>query len=501
MRPRKPPAARRGPGVIRRCLYLLGLVSSKPCIIGLFLLCALPAGLMMAMITPPGQVPDEPAHMGRAAGLLRGAIMGVRKIDVDPATGRSVAVAGVKADAGLFGAAFGHIELANGAHVVTLADYDAMRNEQANHALVFLAIPNTVTYFPAAYAPAALGLAVGLLFKASPYACLTLARFSMLAAFLLLGGLALWVTAYGEALLLAVLLMPMTLFLAGSLNEDGVLIGMACLSAAAFTRDPARYPRFRLFAILALVLVLASKPPYLPMLGLALVPLRAAGFWRRVLRMVIAAVPVLAWLFVVLAYVAVPFGRPAYHPGPLFPGDPHIWLTATNAADNLRILLGHPERLLAMPWQMYVFWQVELYRGMVGILGLLQLQFPGRYYQIWSYALVAALLGLIFAERQGTESRAAGLLDTALVAAVGFLTCWAVAISLYLNWTDVGSATIDGIQGRYFLVMLPFVALAAPAWRRLAVLPAIVPALPVAALGIYDLAYVPFKLAAFFYMR
>jgi hypothetical protein len=502
MKPRRPAAAaaRRKPGIIRRCLDLLDLVSAKPCIIGLFLLCALPAGLMMAMITPPGQVPDEPAHMTRAAGLLGGAIMGVRKSEIDPISGKPVMVAGVKADTGLVAAALAHIESANGTHTVTLADYDAMRNQPPDHVRAFFNIPNTVTYFPAAYTPAALGLAAGLLFKASPFVCLMLARFSMLAAFLLLGGLALWVTAYGEALLLAVLLMPMTLFLAGSLNEDGVLIGMACLSAAAFTRDQARYLRLRLLAILLLVMILASKPPYLPLLGMALLPLRAPGFWSRAGQMVLAGVPVLVWVFLVAAYVAVPFGRPAYHPGPLFAGDARVWLTATNPAANLAALLADPVRLVIMPWQMFVFWQVALYQSMIGILGLLAVVFPGRYYVAWTYALAAALLGLLFARRQGAESRPVGLLDRVLVATLLVATCWAISIALYLTWSNVGSSTIVGVQGRYFLLILPFAALAAPAWRRLAVLPAIVPALPVLVLGIYDLGYVPFKLVTFFYM-
>jgi hypothetical protein len=482
-------------------LGFLNWLSAKPRIVGLFLLCALPAASVMAMLTPPGQVPDEPAHTARAAGLLHGAVVAVRKTFTDPQTGQQFVESGVKTDAGLFAASFGKIETANGQHVVTEVDYDAMRNQAPDHALVFASIPNTANYFPTAYILATLGMAVGLLFKASPFVCFMLARFAMVAAFLLLGSFAIWVTAYGEALLLAVLLMPMTLFLAGSLNEDGVLIGMACLSAAAFTRDPARFPRLRVLGIFLLMLVLASKPPYLAMLALALIPLRAAGFWRRAWQMVAGAVPALAWLAFVLKYVAVPFGQPAYHPGPLYAGDAHIWLTATNPAANLHILLADPVRLLAMPWQMYVFWQVEMYRGMVGILGLLQVQFPGRYYMVWSYALAAALLGLVFGQRRGTEARAAGLLDTVLVAAVGVFTCWCMAILLYTGWTTVGSATIQGIQGRYFLIMLPFAALAAPAWRALAVLPPIVPALPVLVIGIYDLAYVPFKLAAFFYMQ
>jgi uncharacterized membrane protein len=79
------------------------------------------------------------------------------------------------------------------------------------------------------------------------------------------------------------------------------------------------------------------------------------------------------------------------------------------------------------------------------------------------------------------------------------LSVWAVTIAQYLSWSPVGSATIEGVQGRYFLVLLPFLLLAVPHWRRCGI-PAIAPALPAIALGIYDLGYVPMKIVSFFYI-
>ncbi len=51
----------------------------KSAAIILFVLCALPVCMMTALITPPGQSPDEIPHTARALGLLHGAILGVRK--------------------------------------------------------------------------------------------------------------------------------------------------------------------------------------------------------------------------------------------------------------------------------------------------------------------------------------------------------------------------------------------------------------------------------------
>jgi hypothetical protein len=48
----------------------------KSAVMALFLLCALPVTVFTALITPPGQSPDEETHFARALGLLHGAVLG-----------------------------------------------------------------------------------------------------------------------------------------------------------------------------------------------------------------------------------------------------------------------------------------------------------------------------------------------------------------------------------------------------------------------------------------
>jgi uncharacterized membrane protein len=473
-----------------RMVAALRFLSAKPRMIALYLLCALPLGMFMAMAVPPGQAPDEPAHMARAEGLLRGAVMAVRK--GEDATG-------VKVDSGLFLVSFGKVTQIDGRPVMTLADYQALRNQPPWHVLSFAVINNTGPYFPAAYFPATLGLALGLAFNLSPFITMILARLCMLAACLLLGSLALLVAAYGEALLLCLLLLPMTISLSGSLSQDGVLIGMACLSAAALTRD-ARSWKFRWLALLPLVLILGSKPPYLPLLGLALLPLNAAGLRRRVRDMALAAAPVLIWTALIVAFVIVPFDRGPYHPGPLFPGDRHILLQQVDAPVNFHILLARPARFFTMPAQLLAGSWWLLLREMIGILGWVNLMLPQRLYVCWTLALAVALLGLVFAARRPTPPIANKTLQPVYVALLLLLSVWAVAISMYVSWTWDGDAVIDGVQGRYFLLLLPFLLPAVQPWRGWQNLPAITPALPAIALGLYDLGFVPMKIIAFYYM-
>ncbi|OYV37704.1 MAG: hypothetical protein B7Z81_05640 [Acidocella sp. 20-61-6] len=487
---------------VRRWLLVpLWWLSAKPRMVMLFLLCAGPVGVSMVFLTPPGQVPDEPAHMARAAALIHGAILPIRKLSVDAATGQQTLLSGVQVDTGLFSESFGRMGDKNNPHSVTLGDYWASRNVPSNHKLEFANIPNTGTYFPATYLPAAIGMAVGIAFNVDPYTCMALGRFSMLVAFLALGAACLAITAYGEALLMAVLILPMTLNLAGSLNQDGLLISMSALCAAIFTKDPSRHPRLRWLGLLLLALILGSKPPYMALLGLALLPLRAPGLWRRALAMLITALPVLFWIGLILAFAVIPLGSAAYQPGPLYQGDPHTVFHQFSPSDNLNILLNQPFRLVSMPWQLFVQSGVLIGKEMIGILGWLQLIFPDKFYSAWSIALSIALLGLVFTKRTPEGGVSAPIITGTYVLTLIISSLWAVIIVCYIDFTFVGQADIGGLQGRYLLVLMPFVTLAIPVWRSRCAVPAIVPALPAIALGFYDIGYLPLKTVAFFYMH
>jgi uncharacterized membrane protein len=39
---------------------------------------------------------------------------------------------------------------------------------------------------------------------------------------------------------------------------------------------------------------------------------------------------------------------------------------------------------------------------------------------------------------------------------------WLIIIAQYLSWTEVGAVLVDGVQGRYFIPLLPFLALLFP---------------------------------------
>ena len=478
--------------------------STRIVLVSLFFLIAAPTGIWIALLTPPGMVPDEPAHLTRAAGLLHGEILGTRELKNIPGRSEPRPQLNIRIEPAYFTVAVGRTSVIDGRQVVTAADTAQVKATQWSNILFPFPTSNTATYFPTFYLPATAALGTGRLLGATPFQCFRLARLAMLGTFLLLGCSALWLADRGRAVLLTTLFMPMTLFLAASLNEDGVLIAAGCLAAAALTKHPRELPRMRIIGAVLLVLIAAAKPPYLPLLGVLLLPLHKDGFSRRLTQAALSAIPVLTWVAIVGLLCAVPFEKPPYHPGPLWIGASSRLLDATDPGANARILLAHPTRLLTLPWHYVLSDGQQKLKEAVGILGLLSLNLDDWCYQLWGYAVGFACLTLIWpvpGEAPNRFPMPRRLFETSYVLLILVVTCWSVMISMYVNWTDVGQASIDGIQGRYLLVLLPF-AILIPSLMpmRLRLLPWL-PAIPTVVLAVIDLGYLPTRLASFFYLQ
>lgn len=471
---------------------------SKITLVALFLFCALPVTVVSALITPPGQVPDETAHMLRASGLMHGVILGHRETNFDPVNRVVQNYAGVMADVDYVMISVENTTQIDGRPVLTESNMDALNAAPVNPTRFFSDIPNTVRYFPAAYVPAAMALGVARAAHLPPLLSFWIARLAMAAAFLVLGGLSLYVARYGEALLLAVLILPTTLFLAGSINQDGILIGLTCLACAYYTRGTRAG---RIAALVLFTLVLLAKPNYVLLYGVFALPLLGPGFWTRVRDICIAVLPVIVWIVIVSIFVTVPFVKPPYHPGPLYTGDHSVWFYSTDDAANLHILLAHPSLFIALPWDSTMQQGLAKLHEAIGVLGLLQLLLPVRYYNVWCVALGVAAAGVVFSPRPGPMGAGTAAVSFGVTLLLILATWWLTLIMCYLSWSNVGLNFVDGIEGRYALIMVPFIVLGLPSLAKRFTLPSVVAIAPAALIGVFDIVYVPMQLVWFFYLH
>jgi uncharacterized membrane protein len=135
-----------------------------------------------------------------------------------------------------------------------------------------------------------------------------------------------------------------------------------------------------------------------------------------------------------------------------------------SSALQTAFILEHPARFAEVCAYTLRISFVEYGRQIVGVLGWLQIRLP-----TWLYAGMWIVLGLSTGfqvpKDRGGLTRGARFFCALL--AVTILLC--VYVALYEMWNPVGAPVIDGVQGRYFTLMVPLLALACmhPLWLRL----------------------------------
>ncbi len=432
----------------------------------LFLLFALPTLSFIAFATPPGESPDEAAHLARAGSLLHGQLLGSRR-PVLYWAGQRIVNAGVKSNTGPNAVAYGFGYAPGSGEKMTLALHDKLASIPWSKHTEFIFVPNTASYFPIFYLPASVGLGLSQLLGASPLTAVLAARVAGGLTYLALGVLALFLARRGHVLLFAALSLPMSLWLGATCTQDGVMLAALCLGCALLTRAERPHGKAYWVAGVLLACVIAVKAVYLGFAFAMLLPWpvgersQALPAFAGVL---LAAVPALVWTAVAQAVAsAVFFLQPPYHPGPLWPGDPTSFFISPSPRAQAEVFLHDPSLLLTLPfWTLLQagWWRIN---EMIGVLGSLDLVLPRPVYAVWQVALGSSVLASLLRQRGGCKPPHP--LPVTLLLAALVMTIFVLYDAAYLLWTNVGQEMIEGVQGRYFLPLLPILAIALPSVR------------------------------------
>jgi uncharacterized membrane protein len=397
-------------------------------------------GLLYVFATPPFQSPDEPQHFYRAYQVSELGLIG-RRMEGDPAPRAGGALP--KSLKRAADRALDDIPHNLRRHVdpQALASAWAVPLDPADRE--FLDFPTNVLYSPVPYAPQALGLFLGRLFHARPLVLLALARLFNLGAWLALVLTAIRVTPVFRWVFLLLALSPMSIAQAASASADALTNGaafalIAAILAAAFSPEPAlRRSRFRLPAILAVVVSLC-KPVYglLPILIL-IIPASKFGSARRA-RKTAAALLAVCWGTLAAWSAAV-----SHLAVPLQPG--------VSSRGQIRFILTQPPRFLSA--LAHARYSAEHIREFVGQLGWLDVSLPMALIVLFYVLLVFTALS----DKTAGISipRAPKLLGSALVLGGAAV----IATTIYIVWNPVGAAGIEGVQGRYLIPFGPLLVL------------------------------------------
>ena len=428
--------------------------------------CVALCGLLFVFANPPLQTPDETEHYLRTYAISMG------RLDFDGARGYPEDVDYLmEAFPGAWVNA--HTSVGVGTDPITGADKpydtagyalkqyeDGLVQSIADSFARYLARDARDSYAPEVhepisflilpFLPGALGLAVARLLGLGALGCLYAGRIGNLLAYTALCYATLRAAQRARPVFLALVLLPVSLYMGASLSYDATLLGCYYLMLALLTRDRWTTRTAAVYAV-ACVWVNVAKP-YLNLLWALLPLLVAAGEWRAKGRrwqwsLGCGAGALAATLFVEWYGSAMranySFGRQGG--------------AAVNGMEQLRFVLANPLRTIAVFWG--TLYESDFFLGQTGVFGWKDL--PVAFLNLTGplVLVLAALLAAAEPQPLGRR-RGVGLGVFAAVYALGAMA------AMYITYTPVGMVRIVGLQTRYFLPVFLVLALGIAALAR-----------------------------------
>ncbi len=400
------------------------------------------SALVLSMVVPPLQSPDEGSHLGRAYFLANGEFF--------LHTPEGAAHSGGEIDRGWLGfdSVFSRLRFQPD-QKVSAADVALARSAKHERVRSFSAAPGVGYYFPAIYLPQAVALYLGERLDFTIYRTYMLARLFVAVAVVVMLYAALRLYPVNP-FALGLLVLPMSLFQLASCSLDALSYGVAILALCLFMKihemrqaAPERY----FWGLAALLFLMgATRLHMLPLLSL----LPCAWLYtRRKRHLVISAgviAGVLAWTLLAAAMTVDARIAQGASKGTIVL---HYLQSPVSFFRVLGTTLGSADTV------------TFYYQSFIGNMGWLDTPLHRGQYSILLF-LLAALGVLSFRTGFLREQWRLSL----FLAANVLLSVLMVFFAMLTTWTPHPATLIAGVQGRYFLLpLLVFAFALGPAAR------------------------------------
>jgi uncharacterized membrane protein len=401
----------------------------------LFLLLAIPFGILFTFLTPPFQVPDEPFHLFRAWQLAEGRVLSEIQNNV----------AGGYFPEGLVkvGASTDHLRWQSG-EKVSVSQIISLFDVPLGQKKVFVPIRSAV-YSPVPYLPQTLAILLAKPLQLRPLALMYWIRIVNLLAWVGLVYAAIRVTPVYKNLFMLLALTPMSLYQAASISADALTNGLALLILClilcfCMNKDSVLSGRAISGFILSAILLSLCKNVYFLFVFLFLfIPVRRIGSIRRYLVLfgiaVFLALAAAACWSVIVSRLPV-FWKPDVDP------PSQIAFIKSQPLEYLRILSG---AIWGQKWLMY--------KSFIGWFGWVDTLLGKWHTRLWM------LLLAVFALSENRRDYQIGWMKKILCGLLFVFQTVFMYTLMYILWNKVGSDEIGGMQGRYFIPIMPLALL------------------------------------------
>jgi uncharacterized membrane protein len=307
-------------------------------------------------------------------------------------------------------------------------------------------------YFPTLYLPQA--FAVGLLgrvLNAPVLLIVTICRLLYLLGYILLAYCAIRLIPFGKWLLLVLTVAPMAMFQAATISPDSYTNGACFLFIAwvlrlSFQEKPINWKQLWLtIGITTLLLSVKINAVFLLPLLLLLV---FKGFAAKKMLPILAGAVGLLFAVEVVGWNALAYSK--YY----------VNMPGFGVLGQLAYIISNPAHVGAILVHDFFIHGIAYLREWVAVYGYNAGQVPPVTYVLFVVVLVAAWLLSPAEKSLNTRTRITLILT-------GIAGCFFTILILYLSFTRIGSTSIDGVQGRYFIPVIPVLLLGLVPGREL----------------------------------
>lgn len=398
----------------------------------LFLLFAIPLGILFLIFLPPGESPDEINHFKRAYAIAEGHFVSEVYDDFGHA--------GAELPAGFQDSLVTKPE--RGAYTEIIDKLSEPVSEEKG----YVSYNNTSLYHPLSYLPQTIGILIGKAFGASLEVMAYLAEIVDFVIWLLLIYFAIKLVPKFKTIVMFLALLPITIQEATSLAPDALAIGLGIfLISYVCYLVYVRKTKLKLPEIVLLygmgILIGYCKIVYLPLVALYLL-IPAERFGSKRAKWVHASVLTVLLLVLNLTWLSTSSRfLVEFNPG-------------VNSQEQMVGILHNPLHYLKVLSNSFNVMGEFYLTSLLGInLGSFAFNLPPVFFFI-SFALFV----ILFAQRD--ETLKVTSFQRTIFGATFCLITLLTFTSIYIQWSPVNLPYVDGVQGRYFLPILLLVPLA-----------------------------------------
>jgi uncharacterized membrane protein len=410
----------------------------------IFLFFAVPWGFTMIFLTPPLQVPDEQAHFFKAFQLSEGKIL---------PQSNGISLGGQLPVSLTAFMEVWKVVIIDKKGKVSVNDFQESINIPLNpHNTQFTSYLFTALYSPIPHIPQATGIFLGRILNLPVLVIFYLGRLFNLLFCTIILFIAIKNIPVFKWLFLFIALMPMTIYLAGSLSGDAITISLAILFISLVMKLTFEKTRnilnheFMVLLLIGLLLTLA-KNTYFPIILLGLlIPVKKFGSIKNYIIKILTLLSLASIVVVFYSNIVHHFFSQIdlaeiYSS---YPGAPHF-----NPDKQLDFILSNPLYFLSAMIHSFWFFKAFIIETHVGAFGWDFYRLP----LIHIYLYPVLLLAFVVLETKKEINIGGRQKILLFISLSGSILVF--SLIMYMIWAAVGANQLTNLQGRYFIPIIP----------------------------------------------